>query len=206
MVCLGADVFRARVVQIDMRLGSFRLFARGGATIPEAWAAPAARAAGMAPCASAWEVMAMRLNGCGSIRAGNFRARMVDGRNGARRASGTSNRAATGSPPRKIRADVLFGTEFIQAVESGMHAEPMFPGEAGLVGKQASPPFHHSPVTFDAGKGRLLPHDSLKDGTNLRVDDWRREAAILKSSCTASPLGRTEIPHRAASSVPTTST
>ena len=70
----------------------------------------------------------------------------------ARRASGTSVAAASGSRE-AIHTKVLLGSEHLSAVKTGVHPQPIFPGEAGLVGNGLLSRFR---VTLDAAGSRLL--------------------------------------------------
>ena len=52
-----------------------------------------------------------------------------------------------------IHTDVLLGSERLSAVKTGVHQQPIFSGEAGLLGNGLLSQFR---VTVDAGKSRLL--------------------------------------------------
>ena len=69
-----------------------------------------------------------------------------------RRATGTSVGAAAGSRAH-IQTDVLLGSERLPSVKTGVHQQPIFSGEAGLLGNGLLSQFR---VTVDAGKSRLL--------------------------------------------------
>ena len=69
-----------------------------------------------------------------------------------RRATGTSVAAAAGSRAH-IQTDALLGSERLFSVKTGVHQQPIFSGEAGLLGNG---PLSQFRVTVDAGKSRLL--------------------------------------------------
>ena len=69
-----------------------------------------------------------------------------------RHAAGTSVAAAAGSRAH-IHTEVLLGSERLSAVKTGVHQQPLFSGEAGLLGNGLLSQFR---VTVDAGKSRLL--------------------------------------------------
>ena len=48
---------------------------------------------------------------------------------------------------------MLLGSERLSAVQTGVHQQPLFSGEAGLLGNGLLSQFR---VTVDAGKSRLL--------------------------------------------------
>ena len=148
---LGADFFREHVVQIDFAAQKLRLLSRDevstGAGVAQA--VPLARRndalcfrVGVNGGAPQW----MRLDtGCSSA------LEWVTG-NGFSRSDAGISVAATGGSGRCIETEVLLGAERVNAVKTGVHRQPMFPGEAGLVGNGLLSQFR---VTVDASGGRL---------------------------------------------------
>ena len=147
---LGADFFREQVVQIDFAGQKLRLLRREEFGAGAGQVLPLARRndalcirVGVNGTAPQW----MRLDtGCSGalewVTAGGV----------GRRSAETSVATAAGSP-RVIETEVLVGTERVTAVKTGLHRQPMFAGEAGLVGNGLLSQFR---VTVDAAGGRLL--------------------------------------------------
>jgi predicted aspartyl protease len=146
---LGADFFQGRIVQIDFAAQTIRLLSPS--EVP----------------ASAGAVPIARRNGAFCIRvAVNGNApkwmRVDTGYNGALEwvasgaASARANRPSiafsTGST-NSIHTDVRIGGEHFPGVETGVHQQAMFPGEAGLIGNRL---LSHFRVTIDAKAARLL--------------------------------------------------
>ena len=70
----------------------------------------------------------------------------------ARRFIGTA--VATAAVSRgHIQTEVLLGTDRVSSVKTGVHAQPIFPGEAGRVGNELLSQFH---MTVDDPGSRLL--------------------------------------------------
>jgi hypothetical protein len=144
---LGADFFREHVVEIDFRAQKLRLRNRGEAGLGQSL--PLARRndalcirVGVNGGAPQWT----RLDtGCSSA------LEWVTGSGIPQGGAGTSVAATSGSA-RFIETDVLLGTERVTAVKTGVHRQPMFAGEAGLVGTGLLSRFV---VTVDAAGGRL---------------------------------------------------
>jgi hypothetical protein len=144
---LGADFFRDHVVEIDFATQKLRLRNRGEAPIGQSL--PLVRRndalcirVGVNGEAPQW----MRLDtGCSGA------LEWVVGNSSPRRGAGTSVATTNGSA-RFIETDVLLGTERVTAVKTGVHRQPMFAGEAGLVGTGLLSQFL---VTVDAAGGRL---------------------------------------------------
>lgn len=147
---LGADFFRDRVVQIDFAAQKVRLFDRsescaiGGQILPLVRRHDALCVrVGVNGNAPQW----MRLDtGCSGA------LEWVVAGAKSRRDSGTSV-AATGTSREHIQTDVLLGSERIPAVKTGLHSQPLFAGENGLIGNGLLSQFR---VTVDAAGGRLL--------------------------------------------------
>jgi hypothetical protein len=147
---LGADFFRERTVQIDYAAGKLRLLAPGEAVAKARESLPLAVRNG-ALCvrvgvdghAPEW----MRVDtGCASA------LEWVSTSTRGGKAPGTSIAPAAGSA-RTMAADVVLGAEVIPGVRVGIHAEPIFPGEYGLVGNELLSRYR---VTFDLRKNRLF--------------------------------------------------
>lgn len=147
---VGADFFRGRIVQIDYAAQKIRLLARGEVSSISAETVPLASRNG-ALCvrvgvngnAPQW----MRLDtGCSSA------LEWVAGSTNTRKAARTSIAAATGSR-QSVQANVILGSEHFAAIKIGLHDEPMFAGESGLVGNSLLSQFR---VTVDIEKSRLI--------------------------------------------------
>lgn len=146
---LGADFFRDHVVQIDFAAQKLRLLERGEVSACAGQSVPLARRGdalclrvGVNGSAPQW----MRLDtGCSSA------LEWVAGRGVEGHGTRTSVAATSGST-RCIETEVLLGAERLPAVKTGVHQQPMFPGEAGLVGNGLLSQFR---VTVDASGGRL---------------------------------------------------
>lgn len=147
---LGADFFRGRIVQIDYAAEKLRLLRPAEVSLAGCEALPLVRrgdalctrvcVAGKAPT---W----MRVDtGCNSA----LQWVVKDG--GARKARGTSIGVAT-STRRHLVTDVQLGNVRLEGIQAGIHARPIFAGEAGLLGNGVLARFT---VTFDAPGKRLL--------------------------------------------------
>ena len=147
---LGADFFRERIVQIDFAAQKIRLLNRN--ELP-------ASSAQVLPLVSRNDAFCVRVSvdqnapqwmrldtGCSSA----LEWVVTDAK--LRRAAGTSVAAAAGSRAH-IHTDVLLGSERLSSVKTGVHQQPLFSGEAGLLGNGLLSQFR---VTVDAGKSRLL--------------------------------------------------
>ena len=147
---LGADFFHGRIVQIDFAAQKIRLLTRGEVSTAGAQVVPLAIRnyalcirVGVNGNAPQW----MRLDtGCSSA------LEWVAGSSAARKDARTSIATAIGSR-RSIHTDVTLGSERFAAVKTGLHDEPMFAGEAGLLGNGLLSRFR---VTVDTAKSRLL--------------------------------------------------
>ena len=147
---LGADFFRGRIVQIDFAAQKIRLLNRTELSTSGAQILPLT-CRNDAFCvrvsvdhnAPQW----MRLDtGCSSA------LEWVVADAEYRRAAGTSVAAASGFGEH-IHTDVLLGPEQLSAVKTGVHQQPIFSGEAGLLGNGLLSRFC---VTVDLEKSRLL--------------------------------------------------
>jgi hypothetical protein len=148
---LGADFFREHVVQIDFAAQKIRLLDREGFT---------AGAGQVLPLARRNDALCIRVGVDGRVPQW---MRVDTGCSGAlewvasgapgRRTAGTSVATAGGSA-QFIETEVVLGGERVPAVKTGMHRQPMFAGEAGLVGNGLLAQFRM--VTVDAAGGRLL--------------------------------------------------
>ena len=149
---LGADFFRSRVVQIDFGAQKLRILGRADAAACAGQALPLLRrndafclrvgVNGNAP-----QLMRLDTGYSGSLEWVTAGAK-------AKQAAGTSV-AATGASREPIRTEVLLGTEQVHAVKTGLHSQPIFAGEAGLVGNGILSQFR---VTVDAAGSRLFLH------------------------------------------------
>jgi Aspartyl protease len=147
---LGADFFRGRVVQIDYAAQKVRLLGSKEFSVSDGQMLPLIRhddafgiRVGVAGGAPEW----MRLDtGC------NGALEWVTARRHVSRLAGTSV-ATSAASKRSIRTDVLLGSERLSSVETGVHSQPIFAGEAGLVGNGLLSQFL---VTVDVDGGRLL--------------------------------------------------
>ncbi len=137
-------------MQIDYAAGKLRLLSRAelsgqpGQTLPLAKRNDALCVrVGIDGSAAGW----LRLDtGCNSA------LEWVVSRASAKKSARTSVAAATGSP-RTFLAAVTLGTERFPHVKVGLHTQPMFAGESGLVGNGLLSNFV---VTIDAAKGRVI--------------------------------------------------
>jgi hypothetical protein len=68
-------------------------------------------------------------------------------------ATGGASIATTSGPTRRVSAAVRLGPEVLPAVQTTLHAQPIFSGEAGLVGNGILSRFT---VTFDRDGKRLF--------------------------------------------------
>ncbi len=147
---LGADFFRERIVQIDFAAQKICLLNRNELPASSAQILPLVRRndafcvrVSVDQNAPQW----MRLDtGCSSA----LEWIVTDAK--SRRAPGTSVAAVAGFRAH-IHTDVLLGSERLSAVKTGVHQQPIFSGEAGLLGNGLLSQFR---VTVDAGKSRLL--------------------------------------------------
>jgi hypothetical protein len=147
---LGADFFRGRIVQLDYAAQKLRLLARSEL-----------RATGSSlPLATRHGALCVRV----SVADGPADWTRVDtGCNTALQwvvspgAAGQAGPATIGLAPggaSSLCAEVHLGGERLRGVKVGLHARPIFPGEAGLLGGGILSRF--ASVTFDATGGRLL--------------------------------------------------
>jgi len=147
---LGADFFRGRIVQIDYAAQKVHLLKRGESSVSDGQILPLIRRndafgirVGVEGGAPQW----MRLDtGC------NGALEWVVAPRQASRLAGTSVATAAASK-RSIRAEVLLGSEHLSSVVTGVHSQPIFAGEAGLVGNGLLSQFL---ITVDVDGGHLL--------------------------------------------------
>ncbi|HZJ16668.1 MAG TPA: aspartyl protease family protein [Chthoniobacteraceae bacterium] len=147
---LGADFFRGRVVQIDYTAQKIRLLGRKEFSVSDGQTLPLIRRndalgirVGVEGGAPQWMRLDTGYNGA---------LEWVVARESAPRMAGTSVATAAASK-HSIRAKVLLGSERLSTVETGVHSQPIFAGEAGLVGNGLLSQFL---VTVDVDGGRLL--------------------------------------------------
>src|SRR5947209_4494102 len=147
---LGADFFRGRVVQIDYAAQKVRLLMRdevpaAGATVPllTRHGALCARVS-VAGRPAEWTRVD---TGC------NTALQWVAGPAAAGRGTPATIGLASGGA-NSICAEVQLGSERLAGVKVGLHAQPIFSGEAGLLGGGVLSRF--ASVTFDAQGQRLL--------------------------------------------------
>jgi predicted aspartyl protease len=147
---IGADFFRNRIVQIDFARQKVRLLGRdefrgaGCEVLPLAARGDAlCIRVGVAGNAPEW----MRVDtGC------DVALRWVAAAGKASKLAQTSVAVTTGTRG-SVRADVQLGSVRVPGVQTAIHAEQIFPGEAGLLGNGLLSKFV---VTFDAAKKQLL--------------------------------------------------
>lgn len=146
---LGADFFRERIVQIDFAAGKLRILDR--APMSECWTTLPMKQRNGTFCVpvgvnenpARW----MRVDtGCDSALEW-----VINGAADQRR-SGTSI-GLTNIRSRSLVAEVQLGSHTLPGVKTGLHAQQMFPGEAGLLGNALLARFC---VTIDAPSSRLL--------------------------------------------------
>lgn len=147
---LGADFFHDRIVQIDFAAQKVRLFDRSEGCAASGQILPLVRRrdalcvrVGVNGGAPQW----MRLDtGCsGALEWVVAGAKL-------RREIGTSIAAAAVSR-QHIQTEVFLGSERMSAVKTGVHSQPLFTGENGLIGNGLLSQFR---VTVDASGARLL--------------------------------------------------
>lgn len=149
---LGADFFRTRIVEIDFATQKIRLLSRDELRLNGQQILPLVRRndalcirAGVDGNAPQW----MRLDtGCSGALEWVFKGVK------APRSTRTSV-ATTGTSHKHLQTKVLLGTERLSAVKTGLHPQPFFAGEAGLIGNGLLSRFR---VTVDADKSQLLLH------------------------------------------------
>lgn len=146
---LGADFFRERAIQIDFAAQKLRLLQRDELASCRGQVLPLVRR-NDAFCVRASvdgnkaQVMRFDTGYSGALE-------WVPSGAQASRRSGTSV-ATTVSSRRQIQTEVLLGAERVAAVKTGVHPQPIFPGEAGLIGNELISKFH---VTVDVPGSRL---------------------------------------------------
>lgn len=146
---IGLDFFRGRTVQIDYPARVIRVSARGeeGAPSGECLALKRRNDAfcvrvSMQGADPVW----MRLDtGCSSAVEWVMGAAKASGGRGPSVAAGMGSAKGT-------RMEVRIGEQVVHEVETGLHAQAMFPGEAGLVGNGVWANFC---VTLDVDGGRV---------------------------------------------------
>lgn len=147
---LGADFFRERIVQIDFAAQELRLLNRSELPASGAQVLPLVRRNDtfcVRVSVDHNEPQWMRLDtGCSSA------LEWVVTDSNSRRAAGTSVATEAGFSEH-IHTDVLLGSERISSVKTGVHQQPIFSGEAGLLGNGLLSQFR---VTVDADKSRML--------------------------------------------------
>ena len=147
---LGADFFRDRVLQIDFAAQKIRLLSRDEFRASAGQLFPLVRRndalcvrVGVDGNVPQW----MRLDtGCSSA------LEWVTPGARASRAAGTSIAAKPASRGH-VETEVLLGSERISRVKTGIHSQPIFAGEDGLIGNGLLSKFQ---VTVDASSSRLL--------------------------------------------------
>ena len=147
---LGADFFRKRIVQIDFVEQKIRVLAAGELAAPGAQVIPLATrndAMCVRVAVNGQPAQWVRLDtGCQSA------LEWVPGSAAAFAKAGTTIAPASGSR-RSVRAEVTLGSEHLTAVKTGLHQQPMFSGESGLLGNGLLSQFR---VTVDAAGARLF--------------------------------------------------
>lgn len=147
---LGADFFHGRIIQIDFAAQKIRLLERSEVSTNVSQILPLTKRydvlcvrVGVNGNAPQW----MRLDtGCSSA------LEWVVGSEAIRKAASSSIAVVTGSR-RSVYADVVLGSERFTSIKIGLHDEPMFAGEAGLLGNNLLSKFR---VTVDVEKSRVI--------------------------------------------------
>lgn len=147
---LGADFFRARIVQIDFAAQTIRLLQRdevnaAGCEILPLTTRNDALCARVSVDGNAPEWLRLD-TGC------NTALEWVVTGGKAKRLGLTTLGISAGSVP-EFHTDVQLGAQRIAAVKTGIHTAQMFAGEAGLIGNGLLSRFQ---VTVDADKARVL--------------------------------------------------
>ena len=70
-----------------------------------------------------------------------------------KRPTGESSIGLSGKSPRYLRTSVQLGKQCFKAVTLGVHTEPIFPGEAGLLGNGLLSKFR---ITIDQPGNRVI--------------------------------------------------
>jgi Aspartyl protease len=152
---LGVDFFRGRIVQIDFTEGRVRILAKcdpklaNCETLPirmcnDAFCVPVRVAGNPAQ----W----MRLDtGC------NAALEWVVSRTDKRR-TGRSSIGLSGIPAHHINTSVQLGRQYFNAVDTGIHEKPIFPGETGLLGNDLLSKFR---LTIDQPGNRVIFENPL---------------------------------------------
>lgn len=147
---LGTDFFRGRIVQIDYALRTLRLLDRAELNASEAEVLRLSRrndAMCVSVSVAGQKADWLRLDtGCRSAVEWVAVKRKTDA------LARTSIGAATGSK-RSITAKVVLGSARFSDIKIGVHPQPIFAGEAGLLGNGLLSRFV---VTVDADRSRLL--------------------------------------------------
>jgi aspartyl protease len=128
---LGVDFFRSRIVQIDFTEGRVRILEKCDPKLANCEILPIKMCndvfcvpVGIAGNPAQW----MRLDtGCDAA------LEWVISKTEKQRTGGSSI-GLSGIPARHIHASVQLGKKCFKAVTTGVHTEPIFPGEAGLLG------------------------------------------------------------------------
>ncbi|HEV2393189.1 MAG TPA: aspartyl protease family protein [Verrucomicrobiae bacterium] len=147
---IGAGFFKDRAVQIDFRESKVRLLASGTATAGDVVPLDARRC-GIRVKASVGGKRArwFRVDtGCATPL--QWVTRDVSPKDCSRKVA--VGLAELGIP--QTRTAVKIGAEILGDVETGLHANPIFEGEAGLVGNGLLSQFET--VTIDSARGRLV--------------------------------------------------
>ena len=152
---LGADFFRSRIVQIDFRDGRVRILERCDPNLAKCEILPI-RMCNDAFCVpvrvagnpAQW----MRLDtGCDAA------LEWVVSRTDKRR-TGRSSIGLSGIPAHHINTFVQLGRQYFNAVNTGIHGKPIFPGEAGLLGNDLLSKFR---LTIDQPGNRVIFENPL---------------------------------------------
>jgi hypothetical protein len=147
---LGVDFFRGRIVQIDFTEGRVRILAKCDPKLANCEILPI-RMCNDAFCVpvrvagnpAQW----MRLDtGCDAA------LEWVVSRTDKRR-TGRSSIGLSGIPAHHINTSVQVGRQYFNAVNTGIHVKPIFPGEAGLLGNDLLSKFR---LTIDQPGNRVI--------------------------------------------------
>jgi hypothetical protein len=151
---LGVYFFRSRIVQIDFTKGKVRILEKCGPNLETCEILP------IKMCNDAFCVPVrvsgnpaewMRLDtGCDAALEWVVRT--------DKRGTGRSSIGLSGIPAHHINTSVQLGRRYSNAVDTGIHGKPIFPGEAGLLGNDLLSKFR---LTIDQPGNRVIFENPL---------------------------------------------
>ena len=152
---LGVDFFRSRIVQIDFTKGRVRILEKCDPNLANCEILP------IKMCNDAFCVPVrvsgnpaqwMRLDtGCDAAL--EWVVSRTD-----KRGTGRSSIGLSGIPAHHINTSVQLGRQYFNAVDTGIHGKPIFPGEAGLLGNDLLSKFR---LTIDQPGNRVIFENPL---------------------------------------------